>query len=61
MSVMCHIVDKGALHLLREVLIKNERVGFKIQTKTTVVKVGRADGADFSVHDQCLGSRKPSS
>ena len=40
MSVMCHIVDKGALHLLREVLIKNERVGFKIQTKTTVVKVG---------------------
>lgn len=61
MPVMRHILNESMLHLLREILIKNERVGFKIQAKTPVVKVSRADRADFSVHDQCLASRKPSS
>ena len=40
MPVMRHILNESMLHLLREILIKNERVGFKIQTKTPVVKVG---------------------
>lgn len=40
MPVMRHILNESMLHLLREILIKNERVGFKIQAKTPVVKVG---------------------